>query len=117
MPGTLGWAANCGVAVKLDTATLATLNTDAAGNYKGSVTIPAGAKTGGHTLSANDLCSAFVLGEHFTVLPAAAANGSGLPFTGMVFWPLLGSGVAFVVVGGALIAAGRRRRGTATLAA
>ncbi len=111
-----GFSALCFANVTLDGVQLASLPTDATGSFSGTVTIPAGTKQGGHTLSAADSCSAFVLGEHFTVLPAVAAAGSGLPFTGFIFWPLLGGGAGAVVIGAALIVAGRRRRTTAPIA-
>lgn len=105
-----GFSANCGVTIKLDDETMGGLPTNGRGSFAGKVTIPTDADPGQHTLSANDNCSAFVLGENFTVLPAAVRRGGGLPFTGFVLWPLLGGGAALVAAGSGMIVAGRRRR-------
>ena len=113
-----GFSKNCGVTIKLDTTAIGHTSTNGNGSFSGKVTIPTSATPGNHNLTANDDCSAFVLGEHFTVLPAAAttSNGSGLPHTGLVLWPMLGGGVALVAFGSGLIVAGRRRRASMTVA-
>jgi hypothetical protein len=104
-----GFSKNCGVTIKLDLTTIGATKTDGNGTFSGTAKIPTNTKPGSHTLSANDNCSSFVLGEHFTVLPALT-KGSGLPFTGFVFWPVLGGGAVLVIMGAAFIAVGRRRR-------
>jgi hypothetical protein len=109
-----GFSKTCGVTIALDNKSIGTGKTDGTGAFSQSVTIPADTTAGAHSLTASDQCSSFVLGEQFTV---TAASGSGLPFTGFVFWPLLGGGAGLVIGGAALIAAGRRRRGSAPVAA
>ncbi|MDX6286384.1 MAG: hypothetical protein QOG53_1869 [Frankiales bacterium] len=101
-----GFTANCGVSIRFDGEEIGHTTTDANGNFDTHVTIPSDAKPGTHRLTSHDLCSTLVLGQNFEVL----GNGSGLPFTGFVFWPLLGGGAALVLFGGALVFAGRRRR-------
>ena len=109
-----GYSKNCGVTIALDHVSIGSGKTDASGAFSQSVTIPTNATSGTHRLTATDQCSSFVLGEEFTV---TAVSNSGLPFTGFVFYPLLGGGAALVLGGAALIVAGRRRRGTAPVAA
>jgi hypothetical protein len=102
-----GFSKNCGVTIALDNASIGSGKTDSSGAFSQSVTIPSDASAGTHSLTASDQCSSFVLGEQFTV---NAASGSGLPFTGFVFWPLVGGGAGLVLAGALLISAGRRRR-------
>jgi hypothetical protein len=102
-----GFSANCGVLVRFDSAQVGTATANAAGHFSTSITVPSDATAGTHTITASDQCSTFVLAQQFTV---SADSGSGLPFTGAVFWPLLFGGSGLVVAGIALLVAGRRRR-------
>jgi hypothetical protein len=103
-----GFSKNCAVIIKLDSTKIGTGTSDGTGHFTTDVTIPSDASTGAHTLTASDTCSAFVLSSVFTV--TAPSSGSTLPFTGLVFWPLVGGGAGLVIFGVGLVIAGRRRR-------
>jgi hypothetical protein len=111
-----GFSKDCDVAIRLDdnVERIALGHTDANGHFSTEVTIPSDAAVGTHRLSAHDRCSTFVLAQDITV--TEATSGSGLPFTGLIFWPLVGGGAGLVLVGFGLVLAGRRRRGMVTTA-
>src|SRR4051794_13343228 len=85
-----GYSRNCGVTIAIDGTKVDTGKTNSQGKFTEQIRVPSTISAGKHTLTAADQCSAFVLGEQFTVNDVAA---SSLPFTGLVFWPLLGGGV------------------------
>lgn len=111
-----GFSRSCGVTIAIDGGAVGAGKTNPQGKFTQQVTVPSSTSAGTHNLTAADQCSTFVLGEHFTVVAATNSN-SGLPFTGFIFWPLLGGGAASVLAGTALVMAGRRRRTMGTLAA
>jgi hypothetical protein len=130
-----GFTPNCTVTISLGARPIGTTQTDANGDFTQQVTIPSDAKPGGYQLTATD-CSGAVLGEQFRVTDEQGGESSSgghvgkggqqssgggvrgnehgrLPFTGVVFYPLLGAAVVLLGGGLMLIVVGRRRRHTA----
>jgi hypothetical protein len=116
--GGAGYSKNNTVTLSMHSAkavVLGTFHTDSSGAWGGTVVIPSGAATGQHELSASDMATGFTQVQSFRVTNPSGVKAASLPFTGFIFWPLLGGGIALVVVGTALTMAGRRRRNFAPI--
>ena len=89
---------------------LGTLTADAAGAVEGDVTVPADVEPGDHTIVMVGQTSGTQVEVPIEVLPAVVDDPNQLPATGSPSAPLASVAVALLIVGGALVAAGRRRR-------
>lgn len=92
--------------------------TDSSGAFSRTVTIPAAAELGSHTITAAGVDPAgvgYVLSAAFEVSAGAAAPASGtLPRTGAGTFAMVMVALLLVAAGAALVVAARRRRSTAT---
>ena len=79
---------------------------DSLGNFSVSVTLPSGV-TGSHTISSTGVTSGRVSTVAITIVGPQSA--SGLPDTGVAILGIGSVGVTALVVGGLVLAAGRRR--------
>ncbi|MET0903670.1 MAG: prenyltransferase/squalene oxidase repeat-containing protein [Acidimicrobiales bacterium] len=89
---------------------LGTLTADAAGAVEGDVTVPADVEPGNHAIVMVGQTSGTEVEIPIEVLPAAVDDPTQLPATGSPSIPLASVAVALLVVGGVLVAEGRRRR-------
>jgi endo-alpha-N-acetylgalactosaminidase len=114
-----GFTPNSPVSVDMHSSTaihLTTLNASSTGAVV-SVVIPANTPPGAHTITLTGQLadgSTQTSTANIKVVTTLPSN-SALPFTGAVFYPLLGSGVVLMGAGIMLVAVGRRRR-TSTFA-
>jgi len=83
---------------------------DADGNFSGPVTVPSGASSGKHTVTAK--CGTLVMGFEISVNPPAVA-AAAIPRTGTSSTiPLASVALALLAVGGLFVLFARRRRVT-----
>jgi len=90
---------------------------DSSGNFVDTVTIPSSTTPGRHTITlsgTNPDGTARALTTTITVSAAAAAQGSGLPFTGAEIAGMSLAGVALIGGGIVLLLAARRQRSAAS---
>ncbi|MBW3557406.1 MAG: hypothetical protein KY454_10785 [Actinobacteria bacterium] len=109
-----GFASNSNVTIRFDTAVLGTTVTRDNGTFTTTVTIPANASPGSHTLTAVGTApngATRRLTSTIEVLGVAAARGGTLPRTGLASTlPLALGGVGLLGIGTLAVVAARRRR-------
>ena len=116
-----GYGAASAVTLTLNSTpmSLGQATTDSSGAFSRTVTIPAAAEVGSHTITAAGVDPAgvgYVLSAAFEVTAGAAAPASGtLPRTGAGTFAMVMVALLLVAAGAALVVAARRRRSTAPI--
>lgn len=113
-----GCAANSTVKTSFDGVMLNSTTAGSDGSFSESVTIPANASVGTHTITST--CGSLVLSSTLTVRAASTSTGGTstggtLPRTGTNSRPLVNMGLGLLAVGGLFLVVARKKRSTSTI--